>query len=182
MRSKPSMRCGTGRSRILRKLALALRYDWNLPQQIVIPSALAQRIDTAAGRRFIRGRGICDLPARRHAQVSRPGHQGRCMSSSPRPHQRTTPSYWCRQRAGPRRCPYRRGRAADFARATRRRTPTASEHAGHSGATITWRTPSPRIPTAETSSGAWVSLQHRPQCSRGRKPLRKPISQQEPSR
>nr|AWL97285.1 hypothetical protein CIT37_38105 [Bradyrhizobium ottawaense] len=27
--------------------------------------------------------GICDLPARRHAQASRPDHQGRSMSSFP---------------------------------------------------------------------------------------------------
>ena len=39
-------------------------------------------VDSSALAAFIWGTGTCDLLARRHAQESRPDHQGRSMSSS----------------------------------------------------------------------------------------------------
>src|SRR6476646_2958156 len=55
-----------------------------------------------------------------------------CLLSS-RSHQTNCPVSWCRQSAGPRRCPYRRGPRGLFAHSTRRRAPRASEHTGHVG-------------------------------------------------
>ena len=123
-----------------RKLELTLfrwpasRQGRNLLQQIVIPSTLAQRIDTAAGKAFYLAYG--DVRSPREATCPS------IASWSPRtlhvflqldPIREIIPSYRCRPRAGLRRCSYRRGPRGRSARSTRRRAPGASEHTGHIG-------------------------------------------------